>query len=157
MRRRHPVLRRTSFFLGERRASRLPDAWWFRPDGARMAQRDWEQADGTLGIFLNGEEISSPTPRGERVVDDSFIVLVNAHFDAVDVVLPARRFGSQWTVELSSALPEGLGTTYASREKVRVESCGLVLLRRAWPDAIVAGVGLTRGEASRLRDRPCRG
>ena len=52
LRRRHPVLRRTSFFLGERRASRLPDAWWFRPDGARMARRDWEQADGTLGIFL---------------------------------------------------------------------------------------------------------
>ncbi len=130
LRRRHPVLRRTSFFVGQRSASRLPDAWWFRPDGARMAQRDWNRADGALGIFLNGEEISSPSPRGERVVDDSFIVLVNAHLDPVDVVLPARRFGSQWIVELSSALPEGMGTTYASREKVRVEGCALVLLRR---------------------------
>ncbi len=130
LRRQHPVLRRTSFFLGQRRASSLPDAWWFRPDGARMAQRDWEQADGALGIFLNGEEISSPSPRGERVVDDSFIVLVNAHLDAVDVVLPARRFGARWTVELSSAQPEALGTTYASREMVRVEGCTLVLLRR---------------------------
>jgi isoamylase len=130
LRRQHPVLRRTSFFLGQRRASRLPDAWWFRPDGARMARRDWEQADGTLGVFLNGEEISSTTSRGERVVDDSFIVLVNAHLDPVDVVLPARRFGSQWTVELSSALPEELSMTYASRDRVRVESCTLVLLRR---------------------------
>jgi glycogen operon protein len=130
LRRHHPVLRRTSFFVGERRASRLPDAWWFRPDGARMAQRDWEQADGTLGIFLNGEEISSATPRGERVVDDSFVVLVNAHLGAVDVVLPARRFGAQWVVELSSSLPDGVGTTYAARDRVRVEGCSLVLLRR---------------------------
>jgi glycogen operon protein len=130
LRRHHPVLRRTSFFVGERRASRLPDAWWFRPDGARMAQRDWEQADGTLGIFLNGEEISSATQRGERVVDDSFVVLVNAHLDAVDIVLPARRFGAQWVVELSSSLPDGVGTTYAARDKVRVEGCSLVLLRR---------------------------
>ena len=130
LRRRHPVLRRTSFFLGQRRASRLPDAWWFRPDGARMARRDWDQADGSLGIFLNGEEISSPSPRGERVVDDSFIVLVNAHLDPVDIVLPARRFGARWAVELSSALPEHLGTTYVSRETVRVEGCALVLLRR---------------------------
>ena len=96
-----------------------------------MARRDWEQADGTLGIFLNGEEISSPSPRGERVVDESFIVLVNAHHDPVDVVLPARRFGAHWTVELSSALPDGLGATYSSREKVRVEGCALVLLRRS--------------------------
>jgi isoamylase len=130
LRRRHPVLRRSSFFLGKRRASRLPDAWWFRADGARMARRDWEQPDGTLGVFLNGEEISSPTPRGERVVDDSFIVLVNAHREPVDVALPARRFGTHWTVELSSALPEGLGTTYGAREPVRVEGCALVLLRR---------------------------
>ncbi len=130
LRRRHPVLRRTRFFVGQRGASRLPDAWWFRPDGARMARRDWDQADGTLGIFLNGEEISSPSPRGERVVDDSFIVLVNAHVDPVEIVLPSRRFGARWSVELSSALPEGLGATYASREKVRVEGCALVLLRR---------------------------
>jgi isoamylase len=130
LRRRHPVFRRSSFFLGERRASRLPDAWWFRPDGARMTRRDWERPDGALGIFLNGEEISSRTVRGERVIDDSFVVLVNAHRDPVDIVLPARRFGSQWVVELSSALPEELGAVYAARDKVLVESCSLLVLRR---------------------------
>jgi len=131
LRRRHPVFRRSSFFLGERRASRLPDAWWFRPDGARMTRRDWERPDGALGVFLNGEEISSLTSRGERVVDDSFVALVNAHREPVDIVLPARRFGAHWVVELSSALPEGLGTVYGPRDKVRVESCTLVLLRRS--------------------------
>ena len=135
LRRRHPVFRRSNFFLGERRASRLPDAWWFRPDGARMARRDWDQADGAVGIFLNGEEISSLTPRGERVVDDSFVVLVNAHLDPVDMVLPARRFGIHWALELSSAEPDEpdpghTHAAYAARDKVRVAGCSLVVLRR---------------------------
>ncbi len=133
LRRRHPVFRRSSFFLGERRASRLPDAWWFRPDGGRLARRDWEQPDGALGIFLNGEEISSLTARGERVVDESFIVLVNAHREPVDFVLPARRFGAHWVLELSTASSEDVDATHAARDAVPVEGLSLVLLRRALP------------------------
>ena len=133
LRRRHPVLRRTSFFRGTRRASRLPDAWWFRPDGLRMAQRDWQQADGALGIFLNGEEIDARTPRGDHVLDDSFVVLVNASAEPVDFVLPARRFGSQWALELSTALPDSSGSLHAARETVQVEAFSLVLLRRSSP------------------------
>ncbi|HXY17222.1 MAG TPA: glycogen debranching protein GlgX [Gaiellaceae bacterium] len=133
LRRRHPVLRRTSFFRGTRRASRLPDAWWFRPDGLRMAQRDWQQADGALGIFLNGEEIDARTPRGDHVLDDSFVVLVNAHAEPVDFVLPARRFGSQWALELSTAHPDSSGSLHAAREMVQVEAFSLVLLRRSSP------------------------
>jgi glycogen operon protein len=133
LRRRHPVLRRASFFRGTRKASRLPDAWWFRPDGLRMAQRDWQQADGAIGIFLNGEEIDARTPRGDHVLDDSFVALVNAHAEPVDFVLPARRFGAHWEVELSTAAPDSFGSTHNPRETVRVEAYSLVLLRRSSP------------------------
>src|SRR5579871_6526696 len=51
----HPVFRRTSFLSGKAGESGLPDAWWFRPDGRRMTQRDWTSPDTqTLGVFLNG-------------------------------------------------------------------------------------------------------
>src|ERR1700752_2953952 len=61
LRREHPVFRRETFLTGsELRGSGLPDVWWFRPDGRRMTQRDWQQQPGrTLGVFLNGAEIPS--------------------------------------------------------------------------------------------------
>ena len=64
LRREHPVFRRTSFLTGNAGESGLPDAWWFRPDGRRMTQRDWTSPETrTLGVFLNGREIRERTPR----------------------------------------------------------------------------------------------
>src|SRR5207248_1069956 len=78
-RRTHPVFRRSQFLTGrEQLGSGLPDSWWFRPDGRKMAQRDWASDLRTIGLFLNGEEIPSHTRRGERVADESFLLLLNA-------------------------------------------------------------------------------
>ena len=85
-----------------RSGSGLPDVWWFRPDGRRMTQRDWSARDAhTLGVFLNGQEIPSATPHGEEIVDDSFLLLFNAHHEPVTFTLPTRRFGARWLVELA--------------------------------------------------------
>ena len=55
IRRRHPVFRRSRFLNGHRTDSPLPDAWWFRADGRKMTQRDWESHDvHVVGLFLNG-------------------------------------------------------------------------------------------------------
>ena len=79
LRRAHPVFHRRDFLTGEDRAgSGLPDAWWFRPDGRRMTQHDWNAGARRLGLFLNGEGITAPGPGGERVEDDSFLLLFNA-------------------------------------------------------------------------------
>src|SRR5438876_8717031 len=46
LRRDHPVFRRSAFLTGgEARGSGLPDVWWFRTDGRRMTQRDWQRDD----------------------------------------------------------------------------------------------------------------
>ena len=60
---RIPVLRRETFFAGEPDEQGLPDIWWFRPDGRRMARRDWAVPGGPVGIFLNGDAIRSVTLR----------------------------------------------------------------------------------------------
>ena len=41
-------------------------------------------------MFLNGEEIAAPDARGERIVDDSFLLLFNAHHEDVEFTLPTR-------------------------------------------------------------------
>jgi len=132
LRRAHPVFRRASFFSGTSvRGSGLPDVWWFRPDGRRMTQRDWQLPDGqTLGVFLNGREIPERTPHGERIADDSFLLLFNASGAPIEFTLPTRRFGRAWTVELATGdgMPEG---EIGSRARVTVQDRSLTLLRRA--------------------------
>jgi isoamylase len=129
-RREHPVVRRDTFFGGEPDERGLPDIWWFRPDGRRMARRDWAVAGGPVGIFLNGEAIRSVTPRGEPVRDDSLVLLFNAHHEPAQFVLPPRRFGSQWQLELSTAHPDAASRTFNAREVVTVEARAVLVLTR---------------------------
>jgi isoamylase len=132
LRRAHPVFRRTTFLSGhEVKGSGLPDVWWFRPDGRRMTQKDWQRQDAhTLGVFLNGAEIPERTPEGKEVVDDSFLLLFNAYGESITFTLPTRRFGARWRVELATGdgVPEGPLT---ARAQVTIEGRSLVLLRRA--------------------------
>jgi isoamylase len=104
MRQRHPVFRRRQFLSGQDvEGSGLPDVWWFRTDGRKMAARDWDDGMPVVGMFLNGEEIATPGPHGERIVDDSFVVLFNASHEDVSFTMPNPRFGARWTCELYSA------------------------------------------------------
>jgi glycogen operon protein len=126
----HPVVRRDTFFAGEPDAQGLPDIWWFRLDGRRMARRDWETPGGPVGVFLNGDAIRSLTPRGEPVHDDSLILLFNARYERVEFVLPPRRFGARWRVELSTTAGEAEGRQYTARQSVPVGERALVVLSR---------------------------
>jgi glycogen operon protein len=131
LRREHPVFRRSAFLTGrEVLGSGLPDVWWFRPDGRRMTQKDWNRPDAhTLGVFLNGREIPSRDAHGEEVVDDSFLLLFNAHFEPVEFTLPARRLSSRWTLELATGAVDG--DSFQARATVSVQEHSLLLLRRA--------------------------
>jgi isoamylase len=130
LRREHPVFRRRAFLTGEERmGSGAPDAWWFRTDGRRMTRRDWERPDGhVVGVFLNGREITSPDGHGERVEDDSFLVLFNASPEDVTFRVPSRRFGLLWELELSTA--DAQQFSVRTREEVRVGARSVLVLRR---------------------------
>jgi isoamylase len=133
LRREHPVFRRESFLQGkERMGSGLPDVWWFRPDGRKMTGRDWQSGPPVLGMFLNGKEISTPGPRGESIEDDSFMVLVNAYHEDRVFLLPRRRFGARWALELSTAEPaaEPGSSTYNARTEVPAICHSIVVLKR---------------------------
>jgi isoamylase len=134
LRAEHPVFRRSTFLSGrEQRGSGLPDVWWFRPDGRRMTQRDWQRGDAfTLGVFLNGRELTSRTPQGEEREDDSFLLLFNAHYEPVRFQLPARRFGRGWLLELDTADPSRVESEIAlARAEVELADRSLMVLKRA--------------------------
>jgi isoamylase len=134
LRREHPVFRRQHFLQGrDVTGSGLPDVWWFRPDGRKMTQRDWQHGDArVLGVFLNGEQISDHTRRGGIIDDDSFLVLFNAHHEDMTFTLPVRRFGAAWANELCTAdpgVPAG-DREFQARGQVTVTARSTKLLRR---------------------------
>jgi glycogen operon protein len=132
MRREHPVFRRTQFLTGESPlGSGLPDSWWFRTDGRKMTRRDWGDGElRTIGLFLNGEEIPTRSATGERVIDASYVLLFNAHHEPAIFLLPPRRFGARWLLELSTTEPGAEERPYPARAELAVEARAIVVLRR---------------------------
>jgi glycogen operon protein len=134
LRQEHPAFRRTRFLKGEEvHGSGLPDVWWFRPDGRRMTTPDWTRPDAhVLGVFLNGDELLERDARGNIVTDDSFLLLLNAHHEDVEFLLPSDRFGKRWVVELTTADKEERqrGKEQDARGPVAVMERSLLLMRR---------------------------
>jgi isoamylase len=136
LRREHPVFRRRRFFDGRpvRRGhgTRLPDIAWFTPDAVEMAEEDWEAGFGkSVAVFLNGEGIPDRNQRGERVTDDSFIMIFNAHDGSIDFTLPHSDWGSKWEVVLDTATPQlAEPAPAAAQSLLTVEARSLCVLRR---------------------------
>ncbi|GLF97827.1 glycogen debranching protein GlgX [Streptomyces yaizuensis] len=147
LRRDHPVFRRRRFFQGRPVATGdgtgggdggdgdgLMDIAWFTPQGDAMTQRDWQSARaGALSVFLNGAAISEPGPHGERITDDSFLLMFNADADDLDFVVP-EGLGARWRTVVDTArpvaVPPGGGPEATAGEKVPLTGRSLVVLRR---------------------------
>jgi glycogen operon protein len=101
LRRDHPTFRRRRFLEGDpvdEAPDARPDIAWLRPDGQRMRQEDWHTDFGkSIGMYLGGEAIPGRDIRGERIVDDDFLVYFSSHDGDVEAVLPDLG-PAAWTV-----------------------------------------------------------
>ncbi|WP_443044491.1 glycogen debranching protein GlgX [Streptomyces sp. DHE17-7] len=67
-------------------------------DAREMSDDDWRRGDAhTVGVFLNGDAIAEPDSRGRPVTDDSFIVLLNSHWDSWGTSACRTTYGRGWT------------------------------------------------------------
>jgi glycogen operon protein len=134
LRRAHPVLRRRRWLVGATAAGTVHDVDWFRPDGAPMSEEDWNTSFAkAIGVFFNGEAIPSRDVRGERITDDCFLILMNAHTEGMNFTLPATQWGKRWETLLDTALEPGLPhqpLALRQPERMQVSGHSLVLLRR---------------------------
>ena len=114
-----------------------------------MGDEDWEGgAASVVTVFLNGDGIAESDQRGQRVVDDSFLLVFNAHYEDVEVTLPGAGLPDRWgtvldtvtgTVVVGTArtssvttvdvLPEDLETV-GGGDTLRVTARSMVLLQR---------------------------
>ncbi|MFJ7070914.1 glycogen debranching protein GlgX [Streptomyces sp. NPDC101115] len=137
LRRDHPVFRRRRFFHGrpvEGTHDELTDIAWFTPQGEEMTARDWQAAHArALTVFLNGNAISEPGPQGERISDDSFLLMFNASSQELEFEVPDSH-GECWKVVVDTSHPEGMppeeGPRMAAGERVTLAPLTLTVLRR---------------------------
>jgi isoamylase len=101
----HPVFRRRTFFQGRKiKGAEIKDIVWLRPDGAEMTDEEWNQDFARcLGVALSGAAIDEVNERGQRVHDENFLLLMNAHFEEIPFVLPAPSGGAGWIVLIDTS------------------------------------------------------
>ncbi len=149
LRKAHPVFRRRRFFSGLAgdSADGQRDIVWLTPSGADMTGADWNSGYArALAVCLNGDAITEPGPRGERITDADFVLLVNAHSDPVTFSVPPHLGspGAFWqvvvdtgpaqAVAVAPGLPPAAGSVSAadgSALRVEVASRAMVVLRGA--------------------------
>jgi glycogen operon protein len=109
LRQEHPVFRRRRYFQGRPiHGEGITDIEWFRPDGAPMEDSDWQAGySKSVAVFLNGRGLTDLNARGETVTDQSFLLLFNAHHEAMDFTVPAS-LNLSWEKVLDTSTNEAI-------------------------------------------------
>ncbi len=116
LRRAHPVFRRRRFFQGRTVGDGSRDVIWLTPSGTEMTDGDWHTGYAkSLAVYVNGDAISEPGPRGERISDETFLLLINAHHENLTFALPGPELGAAWRPVLDTADEDVRDDPYAEK------------------------------------------
>jgi len=156
---RHPALQRRRFFEGDFIwESDFKDVAWLRPDCEEMSPQDWQIPwISSLGFMLGGDALPSVDERGERLVDDGLLCLMNAHHEPITVQLPAEEGVGPWLLQLDTGDPrKDADTPCAERYEVGPRSVAIFrrpLDEKTLREAAAAPTRVARKQAERRRRR----
>jgi glycogen debranching enzyme GlgX len=133
LRRDHPALRQRHWFEGRPTIKGGPkDLVWLHPDGREMAGADWHDASlRVVGMFVSGDPLRSPGPRGEQLHDRSFMIWLNSSADPVRITLPENDWVHAGEVVLSTAPEPAVGFPVKAGDQVEMAARSVVVLRQA--------------------------
>ncbi|MDJ0790803.1 MAG: glycogen debranching protein GlgX [Acidimicrobiia bacterium] len=132
LRKAHPVFRRRRWFEGRSvRGSDHRDIAWYNTDGSPMSDDDWQRGYAkSLAVYLNGRGIETTDARGRKVIDDSFLVLFNAHSEPVRFTLADDIADLEWDIVLYSATGLAPELPVESPETGDVDGWSVVVLKK---------------------------
>ena len=113
LRHKYPVLRRNRFFTGELDTEHgVHDVRWIRPDGEDERQEDWTDYAKCVGMLMDGRAQIHEVPQaGDH---STILLMLNAHHEEIDFILPDEPDGKEWTLLLDTNDPE------EKREKFKI-------------------------------------
>ncbi|MBW4661281.1 MAG: glycogen debranching protein GlgX [Drouetiella hepatica Uher 2000/2452] len=133
-RRQHPVFRRRKWFQGRAiHGSGVNDIAWYNPDGSAMREQQWNEGFAkAIAIFLNGEAIPTPGERGERIIDNSFLLFYNAHHEEMEFVLPEGLAHAEWETLIDTQESRFIkhGKRYSHDQTIAVMERSIIVLQR---------------------------
>ncbi len=128
----HPVFHRRRFFQGKQiKDSEVKDIAWFGSDGKEMTEEDWDKGLLTLGIRLAGDAIEEMDELGNPIIDDSFLLLLNAYHEPVTFTLPAHKKGVawEWVFDTATTNDKNIPKTWRGGKIYEVEGRAMALMR----------------------------
>jgi len=124
-RKSHPVFRRRRFLLGAEASELL----WFTPAGTPMTGADWsDQRALAIALYLDGSDDPDRADDGSLMVDDDFLMLVNAWWEQLSFTIPPTRPALTWQREIDSYAPTHSGVV-AVGDQLAVGPRSIVVLR----------------------------
>jgi glycogen operon protein len=124
----HPVFRRRRFLTG----ADADELQWFTPAGTRMTAADWQDPGArSVALHLDGTDAPDRADDGGDLVDDDFLLLVNAWWEPLRFVVPTTRTGQVWVTEIDTFDPDAVepATKLGAADPVTVGPRSVVLLR----------------------------
>ncbi|KQW47285.1 glycogen debranching protein [Nocardioides sp. Root1257] len=135
LRREHPTFRRKRFFSGGTvrvpdggDGDRLNDIVWLHLDGHPMEDDDWSDGSKALGMYLNGHGIAGLDQRGQKIIDDHFLLYFNADGPAT-VTLPPDEYADGWDVVIDTGGSADEDGTFTAGETFTIPHRSTVVLR----------------------------
>ena len=131
LRHTQPVLRRRKYFQGRSiRGGDVSDVAWLAPDGHEMTDEAWN-ADfvRSLGMLLNGSAIDEVDERGQPIIGDTILVLLNAHSDKVPFTLPPLESSQQWRRVFDTCEAHGPDRIYRPQGRYPLEGRSVAVFR----------------------------
>ena len=128
LRRAHPVFRRRRYLTGVEAA----ELRWFTPGGTEMTQADWSFPGArSLALYLDGADDPDRDADGTPLVDDDFLLLVNAWWQPLEFAVPATEPGETWDPEIDTYVPQAVTAPakLAAGDHLTVRPRSIVLLR----------------------------
>jgi glycogen operon protein len=102
LRQTHPVFRRRRFLVGAEAGELL----WFTPAGTTITGAEWRDPDArSLALYLDGADAPDLAADGSPMIDDDFLLLVNAWWEPLTFTIPQTRPGQTWCRELDTFDP----------------------------------------------------
>jgi isoamylase len=130
-----PTLRRRHYFQGRSiRGGEVKDLVWLTPNGREMDDNGWN-ADfvRSIGMMLSGSAIQELSERGDPIVGDTLLVLLNAHSDKVPFTLPPLEGEQRWQRVFDTFDPYARGVTFKPNIRYPLQGRSVVVLKAATP------------------------
>ncbi|RKR84373.1 glycogen operon protein [Mucilaginibacter gracilis] len=129
LRKNHPTFCRRHWFQGQP-IKGINDIAWFLPEGTELTEEHWK-ADfaKSLGVYINGKGIKTRGEKGQKMVDDHFYIIFNAHHEPLTYILPPEQFAPDWQKILDTAQPDWeKKETCKAGEDIKIQGRSVVVL-----------------------------